>query len=180
MPKIIIPEYFLGVDPGASGAVSVIETASFSHIESVDFDKSKRGIPCALDHIVKKYGKKGTCVLAVEEVHAIFGSSAKSTFNFGFNLGLIHSVLQLNIIPFYLVPPKKWQGTLGLPSFKGLSVSERKALTAEAIEKRIPLADIRGTRGGVIDGRSDALGIALHLYLQHHNTEVCPYKVYQL
>ena len=184
--EILIPEFILGVDPGASGAVSVIETASLSHVESADFKckpSEAKSLALILDSMVKKYGAKGTCALAIEEVHAIFGTGAKSTFNFGFNLGLLHAVLQLNSIPFHLVKPKVWQNTLGLPTFKDTTVAERKTMIAEAVEAAIPTADIRGPKGGAMDGRSDALGIAHHLYVQYTSeglAETNPYMVYTL
>lgn len=48
----------------------------------------------------------------IEDVHAIFGSSAKATFAFGENKGMLIGLLCANKIPFVLVQPKEWQKEL--------------------------------------------------------------------
>lgn len=48
----------------------------------------------------------------IEDVKAIFGSSAKSTFAFGFNKGYLIGLLAANKIPYTLVAPKEWQKEL--------------------------------------------------------------------
>ena len=45
----------------------------------------------------------------MEEVHAIFGSSAKATFAFGEINGLLKGLLVATGIPYQLVQPKIWQ-----------------------------------------------------------------------
>ena len=45
----------------------------------------------------------------MEQIHAIFGSSAGSTFAFGEIFGILKGLLIANEIPYHLVPPKEWQ-----------------------------------------------------------------------
>ena len=45
----------------------------------------------------------------MEEVHAIFGSSAKATFSFGEIFGLLKGIIIASELPYNLVQPKTWQ-----------------------------------------------------------------------
>lgn len=45
----------------------------------------------------------------IEDLHSVYGSSAKSNFEFGKNNGLIIGMLQVAEIPFTKIGPKKWQ-----------------------------------------------------------------------
>ena len=53
--------------------------------------------------------KHANIACVIEDVHAIFGSSAKATFQFGFNKGYLIGLLSANKIPYTLVQPKDWQ-----------------------------------------------------------------------
>lgn len=48
-------------------------------------------------------------VCVMEQIHAIFGSSAKATFSFGEIYGQLQGLLIANKIPYVLVQPKTWQ-----------------------------------------------------------------------
>lgn len=50
---------------------------------------------------------KTHCV--IEDLHSIFGTSAKANFTFGVNNGLIIGMLQCSQIPYTKIGPKKWQ-----------------------------------------------------------------------
>ena len=45
----------------------------------------------------------------LEDVHSIFGASAKSNFKFGYNLGWVTGLLTSSEIPIRRVTPKEWQ-----------------------------------------------------------------------
>ncbi|PXV62362.1 hypothetical protein CLV62_12050 [Dysgonomonas alginatilytica] len=47
--------------------------------------------------------------VVVEDVHAIFGAAAKSTFNFGWSLGILEGMLTGMGIAYTKVAPKEWQ-----------------------------------------------------------------------
>jgi hypothetical protein len=92
--------------------------------------------------------------------------SAKSNFNFGYNVGAAHmllsGVLYTQEVELELIPPKKWQKGVGI-TVSGKAI---KTAVAELARKLYPDCDIYGPRGGLIDGRADALMIAHYLYLQ--------------
>jgi hypothetical protein len=84
--------------------------------------------------------------------------SAKSNFTFGRNLGSIHAIAEINCfgrIPS-TVAPKVWQKFAGVTA-KGKWIKKE---VAQIATKLYPTANIRGKRGGLLDGRSDALMIA--------------------
>ena len=102
----------------------------------------------------------------IEDVHSLFGMSAKSNFGFGRNLGLAIAISQIATKGEVAktVTPKIWQKYIGITA-KGKDI--KKQISEIAI-KLYPTANIYGKRGGLLDGRSDALMIA-HYGL--HNKE---------
>tara|TARA_B100000809_G_scaffold218828_1_gene225660 strand:+ start:198 stop:620 length:423 start_codon:yes stop_codon:yes gene_type:complete len=115
------------------------------------------------------YHELFTCqpeVIWIEDVHSMFGMSAKSNFTFGRNLGSIHAIAEINCFgrPSSTVAPKVWQNFIGVTA-KGKAIKKQ---VAEIATKLYPTANIHGKRGGLLDGRSDALMIA-HYGL--HNKE---------
>jgi len=81
-----------------------------------------------------------------EDLHAVYGSSAKSTFEFGYAAGLIEMVLVSNNIPFTKVAPKKWQAEMwqGVPIMKKPSstgktfVNDTKGMSLVAAKRLFP------------------------------------------
>ncbi len=91
-------------------------------------------------------------------------------FSFGFNLGSVHALLHACGIGFSLVQPKVWQKAIGAPSKKFLDGEmELKQAIADIAEMLYPQAELYGPKGGLKDGRADALMIAHYLYLQDMN-----------
>ncbi len=96
---------YIGIDPGSIGFISAIfPNGNFEFYAIVEND--------ALDlhRIFKSIKERSWQVTAVlEDVHAIFGSAAKSTFAFGEIKGILKGLLIANEIPYTLVQPKQWQ-----------------------------------------------------------------------
>lgn len=98
---------YLGIDPGSKGflALHTNDNIQFYSIADNDFYKLSD-----IMHDIKVSYPDVVCV--IEEIHAIFGSAAKATFNFGEINGLLKGLLIANKIPYHLVPPKKWQSEM--------------------------------------------------------------------
>lgn len=98
-------KYYIGLDPGASGACTVI---SGDDIKSFSF--KDHGIQ-EITNILTTLKELGPLPLyaVVEDVHAVYGSSAKGTFEFGYNKGWIVGMLTALSIPYSMIPPKTWQ-----------------------------------------------------------------------
>lgn len=132
-----------GIDVGKSGALCLLDD---KNIHFVDF--KTKGIKGYID-ILKS--TKNIKLVTVELVHSMPKQGVKSMFSFGENYGLIQGVLQALDIPFILVKPQTWQKALNIPS-----KSDKKKI-ASIISNVYPKAQLYGLKGGLLDGRSDAL-----------------------
>lgn len=96
---------YMGIDPGSAGVLTIQRDGVFEHF----FIKKEgiSGVSQALKNA--KEESNGDCVCVMEEVHAIFNSSAKATFSFGEIFGALKGLLIAHKIPFHLVQPKQWQ-----------------------------------------------------------------------
>lgn len=95
-------------------------------------------------------------IILIEKVHAIQGTSAGSNFTFGYNTGGINWLCECSGSGVDHVTPKTWQKYLGVTK-KGKLIKKE---VGELIQKLYPKANIKGPRGGLLDGRADALAIA--------------------
>ena len=160
----------ISCDPGLKGGIAVIYVDE-DKVEFIDITLPPPVLIDKLTHIREATDLLG---VAIEKVHAIPGGGAKSTFNFGYNYGAINAVLYSVVRTVFKIPPKEWQSFIGLkmsPELKGeRRRREIKQQVANICLKRFPKANIFGTRGGLLDGRSDAamIGYTLyHKYLKH-------------
>jgi hypothetical protein len=90
--------------------------------------------------------------------------SAKSNFGFGRSVGIVTAVSEIVTkgIVAKTVTPKVWQKYAGVTA-KGKAIKKEVSLIATTL---YPLANIYGPKGGLLDGRSDALLIA-HYGVNH-------------
>jgi hypothetical protein len=96
---------YIGIDPGVIGFITAIFPNGNFEFYSIDENDD-----LDLHRIFKSIKERSWQVTAVlEDVHAIFGSSAKSTFNFGEIKGILKGLLVANEIPYTLIQPKQWQ-----------------------------------------------------------------------
>lgn len=95
---------YMGIDVGSKGFISTQRDGVWTHYSIEDNDLYQ------LSEIMQRIRVENECVSCViEDVHAIVGSSAKATFQFGFNKGYLIGLLAANKIPYVLVQPKEWQ-----------------------------------------------------------------------
>lgn len=148
------------IDPGASGYLCFLDILN----SDIQFHKTTTD-PHLLIHDIKEFAPD---ILVIEEVHSVFGSSAKANFSFGFNVGLLHGIINAsNIGTIHMVQPKEWQKTLGITA-KGKAIKKE---VAEVCKQYYPEAELYGKRGGLQDGKSDSLGIAIHVLKQRKKYE---------
>ena len=94
---------YLGIDPGGKGFLSAIIDGGYKFYSISDLNALE------INKELSALKSMGDVVAIMEDVHAIFGSSAKATFSFGAIFGLLKGLLIANSIPYHLVPPKTWQ-----------------------------------------------------------------------
>lgn len=120
---------YVGIDPGATGAVAIIDDL-LDDVAIYDFDDGR-----ALNAL-KSLPKTASVVL--EKVSAMPKQGVASTFKFGTNFGTWIGRLQALEIPFDFVTPQKWQKQVfdSAPR-KGI---DRKAISLERARRLFPRA----------------------------------------
>ena len=107
-------------------------------------------------------------ICMIEKVHAIPGSTAKATFSFGANVERVTIIPEIAEVSVDRVQPKAWQKFIGLVMPQNMTGPDNASKRKNYIKKEVatiatrlyPKAEIRGPKGGLLDGRSDALMIA--------------------
>lgn len=128
---------YIGVDPGADGFVSVLSEDSGYEFLPID------GTP--VQEVSDFFGKfrLRNAVAVLEDVHAVFGSSAKGTFNFGFSKGMLLALLVAHRIPYALVAPKDWQNEVWVNADKEYASQKQKC--KDGGEKTVRKVDTKAT-----------------------------------
>lgn len=111
--------YVIGIDPGVSGAVVVLNVFSsgvptmFNYIRmpTMKVGKSSRVNGAALAEFLRDFDC-GTAV--IERVQAMPGQGVSSMFTFGHSAGVIEGVLAGLAIPYTLTAPQVWKKRAGL------------------------------------------------------------------
>ena len=149
-----------GVDPGANGAIAVLDSSNPDSVALLDLAKVTPFDAYQWLH------KQQPNSVWIEDVHSLYGMSAKSNFGFGKNLGIVTAIAKIatNGQAVKTVAPKVWQKYVGV-TVRGKAIKKQVAEIANTL---YPVANLYGKRGGLLDGRADALMIA-HYGL--HNKE---------
>jgi crossover junction endodeoxyribonuclease RuvC len=109
--------YLIGIDPGISGAVVVLQSAAhpepieWMRMPSVKVGKSSRVDCAALARFLADFDAGHAYI---EQVHAMPGQGATSMFTFGHAAGAVEGVIAAMMIPVTLVTPQRWKGLAGL------------------------------------------------------------------
>ena len=148
--------FIAGIDPGANGAIAVLDSENPDSVALLDL--KKRNTVTIHEWLVEELDYKPS-TFWIEDIHSMFGMSAKSNFSFGKNLGIVTAIAELfnHDLP-NTVTPKVWQKYIGVTA-KGKAVKQQVAKIAQYL---YPQAELHGKRGGLLDGRSDALMIAYY------------------
>ena len=152
---------YIAIDPGAKGYIVTQKNGDFSFYSIADNDLYQ------LSQIIADIRlKNDNLVCVIEDVHAIFGSSAKSTFSFGFNKGYLIGLLAANRIPYVLIQPKEWQKEIWINAdmvvnYKKVKIRDKivskkevdtKKTSINAAKRLFPTADFkRNNRCKIID-----------------------------
>jgi len=110
-----------GVDPGVSGAVSILRNKEvldvFEMPTMIDGKKNKKQVNGSeLTNIIANTldlknteFKKDEVVVVVEHVNAMPGQGVTSMFNFGQSFGVIKGICAALRLPIYFIRPTKWK-----------------------------------------------------------------------
>jgi hypothetical protein len=151
------PSAYIGVDPGASGEICLL-VPSIPTIVWCNCSEFPGYIRDWLTYHQKAWDIK---MIMIEDVHSIYGMSAKSNFSFGYNLGAITAICKTVGLGVDKVTPKVWQKAVGVKAKGGPNI---KKDVSNIVKTLYPSADVHGPRGGLIDGKSDSLAIAHYTF----------------
>jgi hypothetical protein len=121
----------LGVDPGLSGALAVVELINGVPmlLDVVDMPCTGSGAKARIDAIAAAewIGKHAPSVAYVERAQAMPRQGASSGFLYGRLVGAIETVVTLCRVPVTLVEPSTWKRRLHLPG-KDKEAARQRAL----------------------------------------------------
>lgn len=164
---------YIGIDPGSKGFIAVIKPdgkRAFEAIADNDPYNLNEFLRAAVHEAVAEF--KCDVVCCMEEIHAVYGSSAGSTFAFGEMFGLLKGLLVANNIPYHLVPPKTWQKEMWVASDKvhkstnrigkdgkPIKAVDNKPTSINAARRLFPDVDFRRTEKckAIDDNKCDAM-----------------------
>jgi crossover junction endodeoxyribonuclease RuvC len=152
---------YIGIDPGKSGAVALIE---YQHGRKISVDatdtpilpaaKGKKSIydPAGMVRLLKRWSGPDTHVF-IEQVHSMPGQGVSSTFDFGKGFGMWLGILAALQIPHTIMTPQRWKKAMlaDMTQDKNASRARAAQLFPEAAELFAKVKD---------DGRAEALLMA--------------------
>ena len=131
---------YIGIDPGLSGAVAVIQdTEAYFGEHRIDvFDtptalvegeKTKRKylVP-AMCRLLVQYAKRNDVLAVLEHVHSMPKQGVASSFCFGEGKGMWEGILAAFEIPTELVSPQRWKKAIMADQGKEKSAARFKAM----------------------------------------------------
>lgn len=134
--------YVLGIDPGLSGAICIMDILNREIVKMIDLPtfktptKQLKGgffrhlnsskIAYIIDHFSKK-----TLFCVIEDVKSAPNQGVSSTFRFGQSYGVLEGIVSANYIPVHKVRPNMWKPALGLNYSKEKSLNKAIELHPE-------------------------------------------------
>ena len=149
----------IGIDPGLSGAIAILENNKVLNIFDIpvmtEGKKNKRQLNSALlVNLLKENINKEEeeVAVVVEQVNAMPGQGVTSMFNFGQTFGAIKGICAALEFPIYFVRPSKWKKHFELIN------SSKDSSRTKAIEMYPKLSNQLAKKKDV--NKSDAILIA--------------------
>jgi len=142
----------IGIDPGASGAITVMEGNRV--LESIKTDSGYHDLHGFLNRVIPD---EMDVHAYIERVSASPGAGVSGMFRFGQSFGALQMLLTCHHIPFDLVSPLKWQQAMGCarpkvgPGEKKESQTEHKNRTKQRAQQLFPdLTIIHATADSIL------------------------------
>ena len=148
----------IGIDPGLSGAIAVVQNnkvlAIYDMPVMTEGKKNKKQLNSAqLVNIIRENtGNEDEIAVVVEQVNAMPGQGVTSMFNFGQTFGAIKGICAALKLPIFFVRPSKWKKHFELIN------SSKDSSRTKAIEMYPSLANQLSKKKDV--NKSDAILIA--------------------
>ena len=165
--------YYCAIDPGKNAAVALI-TGKRSVLTVV----CNKNMQDAFDLLLSL--KDQECIIGIEQIHAIWGASAKSTFSFGQSYGYWVGILAYLGLPWIDIPIKEWQELTTnkpiRPKTNGLSASEKRKVS-QTHKDSLKMESFRAASVAFPSNRfpshdvADAVNMARFLRMRHEGLQ---------
>ena len=148
----------IGIDPGLSGAIAILENNQVINIFEIpvmsEGKKNKRQLNSALlvSLLRENINNSEEVAVVVEQVNAMPGQGVTSMFNFGQTFGAIKGICAALDLPIFFVRPSKWKKHFELIN------SSKDSSRTKAIEMYPKLSNQLAKKKDV--NKSDAILIA--------------------
>lgn len=159
-------QVWVGIDPGMSGGIGALnEKGEFLWVVDMPITHEGRTGEFDLDELVSivcEVARSPDPHVRMEWPTTRPDEAAESSKRFGVGLGLLEGMFAFAGCPAVRVAPNKWKGRLGLKGKEFDQFGARKQAVEFAENVLIGLHPnaVRGVRGGLLDGRAEALLIA--------------------
>lgn len=122
---------YIGIDPGQSGAMALIETIErgVQGVSVVPFSENRYKEELEAISDIQ-------CICCLERVGAMPKQGVTSMFKFGENFGFIQGLLTAYSIPYELVTPQKWKKEFQITGDKNSSIAVCKRMFPDVSLRR--------------------------------------------
>jgi hypothetical protein len=122
---------YIGIDPGKGGAIAWFDdtTWGFYKLELIGTEVDVHSLVNKLRELCCELRRDA--IIGIEDVHAIFGTSANSTFELGWICGILEGIAISMGAKLVKIAPKKWQSEMheGIPKMTKLSSTKKTLVT---------------------------------------------------
>jgi hypothetical protein len=144
---------FLGVDPGASGGLAILDSSG-AVVDVSPMPETERDVSTYAAEFAPRIR-----MAAIEQVHSMPGQGVSSSFKFGMSYGGLRMALIAHGVPFEAVSPGAWQRAMGCLVKGRADASDRKTAKKNGTKARAQEL-FPGQR--ITHATADALLIAEH------------------
>ena len=172
-------EVYIGIDVGKDGGIVVLDKSGNIVSQSTIPKIGNRVDYKKLCEFFNEFSNHEATV-GIEDVHSIFGTSAKSNFSFGMIKGVKIGIIEAMGFRYTMVQPKTWQKRVWITDDKVYKPKKPNAKTNRkqidtkktsllAAKRLFPIADLRRTSRceNWHDGLVDAALIAWYMKLEY-------------
>ena len=149
--------YFIGIDPGQKGALSIIshyhyDDNKFIHVIDMPLFPSKEintiGVREFFSVIISRES-----ICYIEKAQSMPRQGVTSTFNYGQGYGKLKAVLEILGISYQEISPQLWKKEFSL-------IKKDKKDSVTVAMKLFPEITFKTPKGRLLDGRAESLLIA--------------------
>lgn len=163
----MMTNYFLGIDPGLSGAIAIYDGKELLVFDmpiinyKLKSGKTRKELNVGRLASLINQAPKGDRTVYLEQINGRPGQSGFTEFRFGECYGMTKATIAMTATPYVFVTPQEWKKHYGLKKTKGMTQAEYKKLSRDCAIKQFP-DKAKRFAAGKDDGRAEAALIALY------------------